>query len=205
MKIKVEHNTYAPFSLVAERSEYDALPPVDTLQVDFTPVAVNPDRLAVAAYLAFGAYSSGEFVLPQKFSPATAEAMEQDSAPVQLRPYPVEYYPKALTVGQATASLSFELGALADGSALVVLPADRYNGMITSPNKLLVSSNAFLFDALGSEEAGIRARLAVAVLFAEDLGIDTFTVDGSSIAPTERQALVRLLSACRLGLAFTGL
>lgn len=203
MKITTETNTYSPFNLVATRNEYDALPPVNTLQIDFAPVSINPDRLAIASYLAFGAYCSGGFELSVKFSPAAAEAIEQDAKPVQLRPAPIEYYPKALAVGMGEATVSFSLPGESQEACLVVLPSDKYNGLMTGHNKLLVSSNAFFLDAAAQNPHSIRARLAVAVLFAEDLGIDTLTVDGHNIDAAERQSLVRLLSACRLGLSFS--
>lgn len=203
MKITTETNTYSAFNLVATRNEYDALPPVDTLQIDFAPVNINPDRLAIASYLAFGAYCSGGFELNVKFSPAAAEAIEQDAKPVQLRPAPIEYYPKALAIGMGEAAVSFSLPGESHKACIAVLPSDKYNGLITGHNQLIISSNAFFLDAVAQNAYSIRARLAVAVLFAEDLGIDTLTVDGSTIDTTERQSLVRLLTACRLGLTFS--
>lgn len=203
MKINIKKNTYAPFNLVSERGEYDAIPPVDTLQVDFAPQLLNSDRLAIASYLVFGDFSSGEFELPIKCSPAAAEAIEQDAAPVQLRPAPIEYYPKALSIGQITAAVQFDLApASKEHGTVSVLPSDRYNGMIAGHKQLIVSSNAFLFDSLNHRQSSIRARLAVAVLFAEDFGIDTLRIENIKIEADEKTALVRLLSACRLGLEF---
>lgn len=203
MKIKIQKNTYAPFNLVSERGEYDAIPPVDTLQVDFAPQLLNSDRLAIASYLVFGDFSSGDFELPLKCSPAAAEAIEQDAAPVQLRPAPIEYYPKALSAGQITAAVQFDLSsASSEHGIFSILPSDRYNGMIVGHKQLIVSSNAFLFDSLNHRINSIRARLAVAVLFAEDFGVDTLRIDGITIDAQEKIALVRLLAACRLGLGF---
>lgn len=203
MKIRTETNTFSPFSLIAERGEYDALPPVNTLHVDFAPTKVNADRLAIASYLVFGAYVSGTIEMPKKFCPATAEAMEQDARPVQLRPAPIEYYPQPLAIGQRTARIYFELPGESVEGQFSVLPSDSYSGIITGPNKLLLASNAFVFDALTKSAQSIRARLAVAVLFAEDFSIDTFILDGTAIDRKEQRALINLLASCRLGLQFS--
>ncbi|WP_421084332.1 hypothetical protein [Rothia nasimurium] len=202
MKIRTETNTFSPFSLIAERGEYDALPPLDTLHIDFAPTKVNADRLAIASYLVFGSYASGTIEMPKKFCPATAEAMEQDARPVQLRPSPIEYYPQPLAIGQRTAKVYFGLPGESPEGQFGILPSDSYSGIITGPNKLLLASNAFVFDALTNSGQDIRARLAVAVLFAEDFSIDTFILDGTAIDRTEQRTLINLLASCRLGLQF---
>ncbi len=205
MKIEVLKKQYAPLALHAIPADYDALPPVDTLHIDHLPTALNDDRLAIAAFLAFGRNASGEFTLPNKICAATAEAIERAAEPTRLRPYPVEYYPQPLPEGAADAALSFSFDTWSTSPAVAVLPADRFNGSIASHKGIAVSSNAFLLDALNPVPHSIRARLAVAVLFAEDFGIASFTVPSEvavNIPADERLILEELLAACRLSIRF---
>lgn len=205
MIIEVLKKQYAPLALHATPAEYDALPPVDTLFIDHLPTSINADRLAIAAFLAFGSFASGEFSVPNKISAAAAEAIERAAEPTRLRPYPVEYYPKALPEGAEDAALNFMFETWTTSPAVCVLPSDRFNGSIASHKGLAVSSNAFLLDALSPVSHSIRARLAVAVLFAEDFGIASFTVPAEvaeGITAVERVRLEELLASCRLSIRF---
>lgn len=206
MKIKWVNNSLGQSGFKATAVEYDALLPVDTLWMDKAPQKMNPEREAIAAYLAFGEFASGEFELYRKMGPTTATAMVADSEPTQLFPQPIEYYPKPLPLGLRKGYVGVSpdiLGKDLDGidAVIAVLPSDQWNGSMTSHKKLAVASNGFLIDALN--RGGIRARLAVAVLFAEDLNIDSLLVPGDLVPDEqERKALEDLLLACRLGLQF---
>ncbi|MDY3664634.1 hypothetical protein [Schaalia hyovaginalis] len=201
MKIEIHRHRYAPFAMHCMREEYDAFPSVDALLVDAVPETLSPDRLAIAAFLAFGRWASGDFILPEKLSPAAAEAIEMAAHPVRVRPQPVEYYPKAIPLGSTTAPLSFAPEYWPGGASLCVLPADFFNGAIITSRGIAVASNAFLLDAAEPSTSSIRARLAVAVLFAEDFDIAALRIPAAHAPDSaELVELKGLLSACGLGL-----
>ena len=71
MKISWQDSGYGQTGFHAEVEEYDAVPPVSALLLDHHPVNVNAEREAVAAYLAFGCWVSGDLKLPRHLGPTT--------------------------------------------------------------------------------------------------------------------------------------
>lgn len=191
---------------VESRHEYDSFPPVSSLTLDHAPTDVNREREAISAYLAFGAWVSGDLELPHRLGPNTASAIERDLALVSIRPSPIEYYAKPLDQGSKVVDVHFgPTGLLANGPAICVLRSAEWNGALTTVNCIGVASNAFALDAAvkGSFES-IRARLAVAVLFAGELSADSLRVhlDGIYVPVEERRRIVELTLSARLGIQF---
>ena len=157
-------------ALTATPEEYDAHPPLPALIVDGAPRRLDPDRLALAAYLAFGRWTGGDLALPEQgVSPAVAEAIEDDARPVRVRPSPVQYEPRALVRGEAEVAVSTSLPVeSAAGPRIAVVPSTVAEGRLRTGDATVVASNAFLFDAAVEPVQSFRAHLAVAVLFAED-------------------------------------
>lgn len=189
----------------AEPQEYDAIPPVDSLLLSHPPLSTNPERMAIAAYLAFGYWTSGDLVLPQRLGPNTATAIERDLTHVQVRPGPVEYYPKPLDSGMHDVQVTFDaIGSASRIPAISVLNSSAWAGSIRGIHQLHVSSNAFAPDGFcaGSFQS-IRARLAVAVIYSVDLSADRLIIhDGLDTPEDERMRLRALLLSTRLGLTF---
>lgn len=185
-----------------ELHEYDAVPPVAALLIDHAPAMINAEREAVASYLAFGHWVSGDLQLAHKVGPNTASAIERDMSFVDVRPSPLEYYPKPLPTGSRRVSVDFDgSGVSSSGPFISVLPASRWNGALRSHNGIALGSNAFVFDAAASGgHVAIRCRLAVAVLFAEDLLADTFVLRANDVDAREISRIRKLLAAVNIGL-----
>lgn len=207
MKISWKSTNYGQTGFHIDKlGEYDATPPVDALLLDRAPRTLNPERQAIAAYLAFSPWVSGELQLPQRLGPNTAAAIERDLAHVQVRPTPVEYYPKPLEVGLREISVVFdELGHSGSGAFINVVRASEWAGSMRGLQSIAVSSNAFALDAAASSvTTSIRARLAVAVLFAGELSADVLLLSEDLALPdAELDSLRSLLLAARLGLELT--
>lgn len=206
MKITWKSTYYGQVGFHTELQEYDAVPPAESLLVDHAPASMNLEREAMAAYLAFGHWTSGDLQLPHRLGPNTATAIENDMKHVPVRPSPIEYYPKPLELGIREVHVGFDTSYVRnDVASIAVLPASEWSGSIRGLRSLSVSSNAFVFDTAASTDTapGIRSRLAVAVLFAGDLSADTLIVNGDSIPEAEKTRLTALLLAVRLGIIFT--
>lgn len=183
-------------ALTATPQEYDAYPPLPALIMDGAPGRLDPDRLALAAYLAFGRWCAGDLTLPEQgASPAVAEAIEDDARPVRVRPSPVQYAPRALVRGETEVAVSTSLPADdAAGPRIAVVPSTVAEGRLRTGDATVVASNAFLLDAAAGPAQGFRAHLAVAVLFAEDhsaagLRLPSVAVGDAGMAPL--RALLR--------------
>lgn len=187
-------------SLVAQPEEYDAFPPVNALLIDALPKLRHPDREALAGYLAFGRWTSGDLVLPDPLSPHVAEAIEADALPIRLRPRNVVLTPRALPRGERAVALHFGAPCNSPTSpALAVVPSTLARGVSDVGSKLVVPSNAFVLDHGDSPQ--VRARLAVAVLFAADVDADSVHLDGSLVPRDEAVRLSALLHSVNLEFA----
>lgn len=206
MKITWKGTNYGQVGFHTELQEYDAVPPVDSLVMDHAPATMNLEREAMAAYLAFGHWTSGDLQLPHRLGPNTAAAIERDMKHVPVRPSPVEYYPKPLELGIRNVHVGFDaVNIRNDMPSIAVLPASEWSGSMRGLASLAVASNAFVLDLAASTDTTqtIRSRLSVALLFAGDLSADTLIVAGDNIPQAERDRLKALLLAVRLGLQFT--
>lgn len=200
MKIERKLGLGGRYQLVSVLGEYDAHPPVDRLIIDHQPRAENPELVGMACYLAFGNWCGGELQLPVKIGPATADAMARDSARagVGLLPAPIEYYPKPLPLGVREIRVSRSLDRMPADTILDVR-IDQWSGSMRSHTSVILPTNSFLFD---SQSGGVRAHLAVAVLFANDIQADQLVVEGV-VSEAEMERLTALLSAVRIGVRFT--
>lgn len=206
MRIEWQHTPQGSVGFRAQPEEYDAVPPVDALLMESSPNLLNPERKAIAAYLAFGRWTSGDLTLDFKFGPTTASAIERDTSHLDIRPGPIEYYPKPLSVGTDEVAVTFHARNWTDPNTttLSVLPSSDWAGGLRSLSSIAIASNAFALDhASSNHTTSIRARLAVAVLFSEELAADTLVVSSEeTIDEQERFRLTNLLLAARLGLLF---
>lgn len=196
MKIALDHTPTHQLALTAEVGEYDAAPTVPALTIDHVPRRLHPDRVALAAHLAFGRFTSGELQLPLPCSPAMARAIRRDSDGIVELVGPVELYPQGLPEGAVSARLTTSVDMDPhDPAAVTILPADRWNGALRTPSWTAVGSNAFL---LARDEGDVRPILAAAVLLAEDCRVDSLRVRVADRGEYAR--LATLLGEARLGL-----
>lgn len=199
MILSWETHEHGAASLRAQVQEYDAFPPVDALLIDALPVERHPDREALAGYLAFGRWTSGDLVLPDGPSPLLAEAIEKDSLPVRVRPREVAYVPRRLPHGRRRVSVLDEIPPEpATEHVLVIAQSPLARGVFASGQQMIVPSNAF---ALGnSAPSRLRALLAVAVLFAADVDADVLRLSVEQVPPGEAARLAALLQCVNLEL-----
>lgn len=156
-----------------ELSEYDAEPPTRTWLLDDLPEKINPELEAVALYLVFGKWCGGEFVVPQKMGPNTAAAIS-GHAKMDFFPAPIEFYPKPIFKGSRAVAVAETLDA-AGPNTLTLLDGWDWNGSLRSSSAMLLSSNTSLFD---TSRSSLAAKVAPAVLLAEELDLGEIAVDG---------------------------
>lgn len=199
MKISLVNELNGRFGIVAEAQGYDGALWLRELWLDRRPVAMHQDRIAVAATLAFGRKAANELTLESAISPGTAQAIKNFNSNLSLNVSPVDYNQKRFPEGSnalrvvgddSSAALANSVEARREMS-IRVLRSDRFAGSLMSMESLSISSNAFIFDVNAAEqgEKGF-ARLAVGVLFAEDLGADTIFYEGTAIPETVRDLLI---------------
>lgn len=199
MILSWETSTTGGVSLVAQVQEYDAYPPVSALKLDAPPMNRHPDREALAGYLAFGQWVSGDLVMPASPSPLLAEAIEQDSLPVRVRPREVDYVPRALPRGRRRVLVTDEIPTCESSDhCLAIVPSSLARGVFTTGQHLIIPSNAF---ALGADPT-VRRRslLAVAVLFAADIDADILSLTEGEQSHEESSRLGDLLQCVNLQL-----
>lgn len=189
--------------------EYDGTPPVGTLWLEYDPVSHHPDRLALAAALAFGGYMSGEIALnTESVSVGVAQGLVAALAPFLQSVHPSHLPQKRFPEGTGTL-------VLARSSAVEDLPSDDVRGRTTlqltrmdqasgrllQGRTLTVSTNAEVIRQLAYDLNGLITfpELAVAVLLAEDLGCDEIVtaldLDFERWRPAFTAAGLRILGA----------
>lgn len=202
MRIIAETQHSGRFSLLAEVEDYDGVTPVNRLLIDYVPSALNPERVALAGYLAFGSWVSGGVDFPEAICPELASAIEDDAAPARVRPKEVNYTPKRLADGGYRAQILLRPTVLEPEElrSIRILPRGKYAGSLRKEGHFQVASNAYLLAGSLPEKVEHRPMLAVAVLSAEDLDISEFHLEGE-IIEDEAERLRSLLGAAGLGLS----
>ncbi|MFH0411412.1 hypothetical protein ACG98H_04780 [Corynebacterium sp. L4756] len=195
MRFSIKSNLYGRWGIHAELSEYDAVPPVLNVAYEATPLKLNPEVEAAALTLLFGRFSGGEMEFAHKVGPNTAKAIQRYLEPTIGFISPIEYYPKALPLGGMETLVKEEDAFQSDGSAFISLRSDQFNGAVKSQRAMAVANNSFV---LKQDADDIRPALASAMLFAEDLEVETFVVSQNAIINFEE--VRRLLSAVRINL-----
>lgn len=204
MRIAWEDEKSSGFALRAVPGEYDGFPPVDALRIDRAPRGVDLERVALASYLAFGTWTSGDLSLPDGLSPGVAEMIERDAVPVRVRPSPVLYAPRPMPQGERVVEVVFALpAALPSEPTLAVVPSTIAEGVFRSGSLTIVPCNAFALDAAHGSKPGILARLATAVLFAEEVAAKLIRITGVTLGTRERARLQVLCRSVNLGLEFS--
>lgn len=201
MKIFSETESFGRFSLLTEVEAYDAVTPISRFFIDYVPSVLNPERVALAGYLAFGSWISGGVKFPEAICPELASAIEDDSMPARVRPEKIDYTPKRLAGGKYEAQVLVGPAATESETSrsLRILPHGKYVGALRQEGHLQVSSNAYVLAGCVPKAAEHRPMLAVAVLAAEEFGIEKLRFK-AKINENERMHLQSLLGAVGLGL-----
>lgn len=186
------------FVMKAEPGSFDGMPPLDRLVLGGGPLRSHPDRVGLAAFLTFGSYASGEFILPSPIGPELSSAIEDDCHPVRVRPGPVEYVPRTMANGRRSVMIRRGRTPSLDGHQIQVVPALSAKGYFRWDDTITVSSNSFAFGM------GLRTVLAVAVLFAEDLDTAELRLDVTNpLGDGEEGRIRQLLLSVGLGFSLT--
>ena len=72
MRFSIKSNLYGRWGVHVELSEYDAVPPVQNIAYEASPLKLNPEVEAAALTLLFGRFSGGEMEFAHKVGPNTA-------------------------------------------------------------------------------------------------------------------------------------
>lgn len=203
MKFTQQTNSLGQFSFGWERSEYDAFPPAEFFTADHAPTSINSDRRAVALALLFAPWMGDEMIAPGRIGPNTAHEIREFTNSTTNHIGPIEYYPKGLPIGGSQGALFNELSEGMDFSSRAIfdLPSHEFNGALRSMKALAVGTNSFMFKR---HERDILPSIGVAVLFAEDLGLDEIIIS-EQIDKSTLKAVQHLLSAVRLGLSVSNI
>ena len=208
MIIKWVSELHGPVGFAVTPEDYDGTPKLSNLWIDAAPQVRHWDRQAIAAYLTFGKAFGGPVTMPHKFSPAVSNAIKSIALPVQLDLQPIEYYPKAIPIGErrlhiiVDEQIPDQLLKPRDqsDSYIEILRSDKSSGSLRRINGVSVSSNAWLHSS-GTDLESWYPFIALACLFAEDLDAATVVlparVDTSS---PSWLPLCNLLATARLGL-----
>lgn len=208
MIIQWTSELHGPVGFTVTPEDYDGTPRLFKLLMDVAPQSRHWDRQAVAAFLTFGTTFGGPVTMPHKFSPAVSNAIKSMALPVQLDLQPIEYYPKALPIGERRLHVIVDEPVphsllhpenQQDGY-IEILRSDKNSGALRRINGLTVSSNAWAHSA-GNDLKSWYPYIAVACLFAEDLDISTIVLPSLvDIDSPLWLPLCDLLATTRLGL-----
>lgn len=209
--------------IVAEPEEYDGVPWFNSLWLDASPESVHPDRIAVAAALAFGQYVETGLHFDRPVSVGVANAIRRFLGRPNLDISPVTYKQRLFATGSGRLVLGVDEphmqqdnGFLAQWTSFLnVVRSDVFTGALYSSSGLTVASNAFLFEDLVRSGPSPRSLvgalpyLATACICAEWLASSALVVHCSEVAPLDAAgdapaSLRELLRATALSLFLEG-
>ncbi|MDO4783501.1 MAG: hypothetical protein Q3997_00200 [Propionibacteriaceae bacterium] len=190
-------------SLKAEVVDFDGLPPVNTLRVDWPYETTSSDRIAVAGALAFSHWSAGRMDFQKPISALTAQRITEWYAVdnVWVSPGPVRTGGLFLPRGSRSACLV--LGDVHESlpGALPIAMVGPSTGTAVRPEWVELASNASFFALPGDSSPVLLAALAAVVLSAEQLHINTLSFPKlRAERPDLFDRAARLLECVSLGL-----
>lgn len=204
--MKIDFSVFAEekYSLLsATPGEIDGFPAVSRLRFDVAPSTVSPDRIAVAGILAFRRYISGQVQFESRISALTAELIARFMQPRWVHVTPLHPSNLPIPRGNKTLELRDSISMTRADAVLAIVRKDRYQGAIFGADTTIIPSNAWVIDQLDTEDEidTFSARLAVAVLMAEDLNTSVIKIENLDIKnASDFSVLKDLLGAVGLGL-----
>lgn len=187
--------------IVAHPTDFDAHPPVKELRIKWQYAGTSTDRFAVAASLAFSPWSAGAMMFPSEISALTAQRIGDWFRFVErvwVGPNPVRWGGLKIPKGRDVLSIG---GIEAEGTLVL-----EYRGMSEasslSDSRVQVASNAAYLVARDDGRSQLLTQLAVAVLLAEEIGVNEIRLPSDAVLSTEDFAATTWLLECvGLGLA----
>ena len=178
MKFQWTKNEFGRSGILAIPEIGDSQPLVDTFYMDYLIENLDQDRLAIAAALVFGPYTSSRMSFSCPVSSEVARAIESFHEMSGLRVDPVNYSENHSPHGDSILHVSSRpqrgsgLNRIGHQRRLDValLPTDKNSGALLTMDTLDVSSNAWLHsDFLSLPYAEDLCKIASGVLLSADL------------------------------------
>lgn len=166
------------YEITVVPGEYDGHPPIAVFRLDYVPRRLSADRLALAVFLLFRPWISGELAVSEPMAPQLAEAIRDYSGFATVLVRPVEFQAMPIITGRRSArALVVDLeeqqepGDGPDDSSilLTLLRADQAAGSLRTAQSATLVSNGFMLGDGPEREAEIAA--AICCLVAEDLDL----------------------------------
>lgn len=188
--------------LTAEVEDFDGWPPVAELRVSADIHSVSPDRVAVAAALAFAPWISGTLTLDRPFSALTAQRISEFFDGIWVSARPVRRGALPIPRGDVTVGLSYGHGEMDSSTPrLAVSGPSAMRGHLAVGSTVTVASTAPLLTTEHGGRPPVLSLLAVGVLCSESLGVGTFRLlEEPSEQVTSMASVARLLECVSLGL-----
>lgn len=203
--MRVDYAPAAPrwMGLKAEPIDFDGLPPVPSLKVDWPHESTSPDRVAVAGALAFSLWTAGCIEFQTAISALTAQRIVEWFAAdhVWVAPCPVRTGGLPLPRGSRHARLV--LGEMDDSAseALMIAMVGPSKGTAIRAQQVNLASNVGFFAQPDDPTPAMLAALAAVVLCAEHLHLNTLSFPQLSTGcPELFDRAARLLECVSLGL-----
>ena len=199
MKVFWRNELNGRSGIVVEPEGYDGTPWIKELWVDRSPIALHPDRVAIAAALVFGREVAGDLNFERPISIGAAESIKEFCNAPSLNVSPIDYEQRPFANGDGKMEILHNAISIPGSThfldsrsfSLSVMPSDQYSGSLISSNNLIVSSNAYLHDARSQKyQNASYGSLAIGVLFAEDLGLDICASNGNALPLAASEMLV---------------
>lgn len=158
-------NVQPSYLLRASFEDYDGIAPAREFLVDANFGDVSQEYVALASYLVFGSWASGSIAFPDAITAELATAIEDDSAPIRIRPQGVNLIPKAIRPNSKGVDICLGgAGGLEQDHLVEILPYGFNSGNLCTPHKTQISSNAFIFSRLVPCQKYMRPIIAATLL-----------------------------------------
>ena len=205
------------FSMQEKRTEISAIPgryeavPLRPVVLYGTPILRNPDRLYVAAALLFRNYHSGPLSISdiepcsrhvalqieRFFAPVDVFVMEQTIEP---RGNPTGSFRGILTFSHTVEKLAGVLQSV-EGDTVIRFVSEGVGAMF-SEQEVIIGTNLLMdLEASDNIDSDICAHIGAAMLFCEDLQINTLHIlktNGNEMSLQTLKSIKELLSAVSL-------
>lgn len=213
-KVLFSHNSDGTTRLRLDRQvPNEAVPLPRELIVDGHCSRPHPDLVAVMSWLCWPNSCAGVVAFGVGVTESMATALGDPTIGIPVRPYSVD--PNLVPRRGMSSVLAIEAtGIVGRGrnplgeprsTYLQVLPIHRWRGRMLSTDSLMVSSNSDAFAAYARRTPGslLRAQLAVALLFADELRVNRIVAAGFEIDHDLLEKLDAMLDVVGIELGLT--
>ncbi|MEX5277891.1 hypothetical protein [Kocuria sp. CPCC 205261] len=180
MKVVHDVDLFDRHILTAVPGEYDATPAAPLLSLDSWPDELTSSRYALAMGVCYLADTSGVLEVAGKFTPATAERLQDIYPHRPISPAPVHFAPADVPHSQLRSRVTTRMkmdSPVACDNTLHILRADHFIGRMASTRHLWISSNAVWSSTDERTCDDFHRLLSVMLLFSHDLNTRVFVLD----------------------------